>query len=561
MNVGPLTSNGATTSNNQEMAAILNSYFVTVFSKEDVTNIPTTAEMTYDACLSHSTFTKLEVQEALQSLKPGSAPGPDQISSKLLKDFNEILAIPLAIIFNKSLTTGIVPVDWKKANVTPIFKKGKKSDPANYRPISLTSIPCKVMEKLLKERIMSHLVNNSLLNESQHGFRSNKSTTTNLLEFFEGITKDLDNGDNIDLLYLDFAKAFDKVPHQRLLSKLNSHGIRGHILTWISNWLSGRTQRTTLNGSSSTWKQVLSGVPQGSVLGPLLFLIFINDIDEAAGLVKYLNKFADDTKLGHCVNSDEDHKSLQQTIDNLLKWSKDWSMEFNVGKCHILHLGRSNARHQYTMGSRVIQPADKEKDVGILITDNLKPSQQCVEASRRATTILYQISKSFHYRDSKVLVSLYKQHVRCHLEYASPVWSPWNRVDIEMLEKVQRRLIQLIPNLQGQTYEEKLKEVGLPTLEARRLRQDMITTYKFITGKDDVDYNTWFDLHGSAERITRTSSYPQNIIPKSSRTELRKNFFSNRVVNQWNSLPNYIKDSRSTTTFKNLYDKYTQETV
>ena len=130
-----------------------------------------------------------------------------------------------------------------------------------------------------------------------------------------------------------------------------------------------------------------------------------------------------------------------------------------------------------------------------------------------------------------------------------------------MLEKVQRRQIQLIPNLQGQTYEEKLKEVGLPTLEARRLRQDMITTYKFITGKDDVDYNTWFDLHGSAERITRTSSYPQNIIPKSSRTELRKNFFSNRVVNQWNSLPNYIKDSRSTTTFKNLYDKYTQETV
>ena len=157
-------------------------------------------------------------------------------------------------------------------------------------------------------------------------------------------------------------------------------------------------------------------------------------------------------------------------------------------------------------------------------------------------------------------MSLYKQHVICHLEYASPVWSPWNRADIEMLEKVQWCRIQLIPNLQGQTYEEKLKEVGLPTLEVWRLKQDMITTYKFITRKDDVDYNTWFDLHGSAEHITRTSSYSQNIIAKSSCKALRKNFF-NRVVNQWNSLPNCIKDSHSSTTFKNLYYKYTQETV
>ena len=193
---------------------------------------------------------------------------------------------------------GRVPEDWKIENVTLIFKKGSKGDPGNYRPVSLTSVCCKMMESIIRDAITEHLDMNKLINASQHGFSKGRSCATNLLEFLDKVTKVVDEGKPLDVIFLDFAKAFDKVPIKRLLKNRYAHEIRGKLLKWIADWLTNRTQRVALNGQFSSWINVLSGVPQGSVLGQLLFIIYINDINKAAESLDIIRKFSDDTKVG-----------------------------------------------------------------------------------------------------------------------------------------------------------------------------------------------------------------------------------------------------------------------
>jgi len=234
-----------------------------------------------------------------------------------------------------SLETGVVPQDWKEAIVSPLFKKGSKAKPENYRPVSLTSIIGKILESIIKDQIASHLDHFNLIQKSQHGFTKGKSCLTNLLEFLEGVTSDLDDGNSVDLVYLDFAKAFDKVPHRRLAKKLEAHGIGGCILQWIENWLSKRRQCVGINGVYSSWRDVTSGVPQGSVLGPILFVIYINDLD--SDLVSHIGKFADDTKMYKSVNCIADVEMLRNDLTRLDEWSREWQMQFNIDKCVVMH--------------------------------------------------------------------------------------------------------------------------------------------------------------------------------------------------------------------------------
>jgi len=221
-------------------------------------------------------------------LKDGKAPGDDGIIPEFLKKLASVISQPLAIIFSKSVAEGIVPQEWKRANITPLCNKASRSDPGNYRPASLTSHIGKILEAIIKDKLLGHLTLNSLINASQHGFLLRKSCLTNLLEFLEYVTHAVDSGKPVDVMYLDFQKAFDKVPHARLLNKLLAHGISGKILQWIGEWLKGRQQRVVLNGNVSSSLYVIRGVPQRSILGPLLFLIFINDIDKGL-LASYLN--------------------------------------------------------------------------------------------------------------------------------------------------------------------------------------------------------------------------------------------------------------------------------
>ena len=265
--------------------------------------------------------------QSAYTLHPKS-PGVDGIPPQLLMETVEQISIPLAIVFNLSLKEGVVPFEWKEANIIPLFKKGSINKPENYRPVSLTSVICKLLERLIKDHMVDFLVKHKLLNSSQHGFLKARSCLTNMLCFLEEITKWIDVGSPLDIIYLDFQKAFDKVPYQRLLLKLKAHGIGDSITDWIEQWLTDRRQRVVVDGEVSNWKSVLSGVPQGSVLGPILFLIYINDLDD--NITSNVLKFADDTKLFRKVNTDGDKQHLQNDLDILVKWSEKWQMLFNL---------------------------------------------------------------------------------------------------------------------------------------------------------------------------------------------------------------------------------------
>ena len=340
--VGPLKDGaGHLVSDNKEMASMLNSYFSSVFTTE-MDKPPEIQDMVVRHKLENITVTTRKVREKILALKPDSAPGPDGITGHLLQGLVEELAPALALIFSKSMEEGVVPEDWRTANVTPIFKKGARTEPENYRPVSLTSIPCKLIESIVKDSLMAHLEENMLMNPSQHGFMPGKSCATNLLEFFEVVTRTVDDGKNMDIIFLDFEKAFDKVPKECLLAKLAAHGIGGQVLHWVRSRLTARSQRVVLNGEASELAAMESGVPQGSVLGPILFDIFINDIDLLVAMIDILRKFADDTKLGKIILTVEDGKVLQDCLDKLVEWADKWGMKFNTGKCKVMHIGTSN---------------------------------------------------------------------------------------------------------------------------------------------------------------------------------------------------------------------------
>jgi hypothetical protein len=240
---------------------------------------------------------------------------------------------------------------------------------------------CKCFERIIKDEIVRHLESKLLIQDSQHGFRSNRSCLTNLLESSEYITRLIDEGNPMDIIYLDFSKAFDKVPHKRLVEKLKAHGIKGEIVTWIEEWLTDRKQRVVVNGDKSEWEPVVSGVPQGSVLGPILFTVFINDLDDT--IKSKISKFADDTKLIGQAGSTEETDIWQEDLERLNEWAKKWQMSFNADKCKVLHIGKKNMKAQYKIDGKNIGAVREEKDLGVMVTDDLKVAKQCNKAASR----------------------------------------------------------------------------------------------------------------------------------------------------------------------------------
>lgn len=558
--VGPLKEGEQTVDDNQKMATLLNMFFSSVFTKEDTSYMPN-PEKTYfgDIPLSDITIEEDKIQSKIRNLNPSSAGGPDKNGPRLLIEVCDEISYPLALIFTKSLVERCVPSDWKKANVTPIFKKGSKSEVGNYRPVSLTSVICKIMESLIKDAIMQHIALNNIIAPTQHGFMPNKSCLTNLLEYLETLTKLVDEGHSADVVYLDFAKAFDKVPHQRLLLKLEAAGITGNLLGWIQDWLSNRMQRVVLNGKCSEWAEVISGVPQGSVLGPALFILYINDIDGVTTVATVISKFADDTKLICKVNVEEDSIKLQTEINNLYDWSMEWQMLFNSSKCKVMHFGRKNPQVYYTMNGHapagtVLDIVNVEKDLGVIIHTSLKPSKQCAVAAKKANMVLGQMSKAFTYRDRYTWIRLYKQYVRPHLEYAVQAWSPWTEEDINLLESVQKRAVKMTSGLKSQDYEGKLRELNLTTLQDRRRRGDLIEVWKMLQGIENINVATFFTLVDDySNRTTRLSGSLMLAKPKAN-LDIRKNFFTHRVIDHWNNLPYHIKNASSINNFKKSYD-------
>ena len=267
------------------------------------------------------------IEKLLKSLNPHKAAGQDQFKLIVLQTLHAELAPILQVIFQKSLDSGKLLHIWKKANASPIFKKGDKSDPTNYRPISLTCVLCKVLEHIVASSLTKHLTNSNILFELQHGFREKRSCKTQLVTLVDEIAKNMQKGKQTDLILLDFSKAFNKVAHEKLISKLHFYGIRGKILSWIKYFLDSRSQAVVLNGVKSDKIAVSSGVPQGSVLGPILFLAYINDLpDQVKSRVRFL---ADDTAIYLAISSEGESITLQNDLFTLEKWKQRWDMSFN----------------------------------------------------------------------------------------------------------------------------------------------------------------------------------------------------------------------------------------
>ena len=333
------------------------------------------------------------------------------------------------------------------------------------------------MERIIRDEMIKHLVDQGLLATEQHGFVPSKSCITNLLETLDTISTNLSKGHEIILIFLDFAKAFDKVCHKSLIIKLKAYGFDTKIINWIEDFLRHRKQRVVLGEHYSDWKEVTSGVPQGSVIGPLLFVIFINDMPDVVNHI--LKLFADDSKLIGIIKDLNDQILLQNDIDALVKWSQDWRMLFNFSKCKKMTISKSNRQckmfpFEFSMCSadgnqrHPIEESDLEKDLGVYINSNLKFDSHVKMAAKKANSVLGMLKRAFRFWNEKTFKILYTTFVRPHLEYAAPAWSPYRRKDILVLEKIQQRATKIVPSLKNLCYADRLAKLNLTSLEIRR---------------------------------------------------------------------------------------------
>ncbi|KAL8614437.1 hypothetical protein ACOMHN_007773 [Nucella lapillus] len=546
--------NGSKTTSDQEKAELLNNFFHSVFTHEDDGPLPDPPTAEYSTTLEDFEISEEKVLKLLQTLKIHKATGPDGINPLVLSKAADILAHPVTILFRKSLEDGQVPQDWRTATVSPIFKKGSRLQPCNYRPVSLTCILCKVMEKLIRENVIKHLDENVLISRQQHGFVQGRSCVTQLLDVMDAWTEILDAGGSVDIIYMDFMKAFDSVPHRRLLMKLAAYGIQGKVLDWTRAFLTDRQQSVVVNGAKSQTAPVTSGIPQGSVVGPMLFVVYINDLPNIC--VSEVKLFADDTKLYTRSDIPGATTALQADLDKLQQWSQDWLLRFHPQKCSVMKLGSKKSEVEYTMqdatqGTTVLEEHEHEKDLGVHVDNKLCFKEHVAKSTAKANKIVGIIRRTFDYLSNDLFAQLYKSLVRPILEYGHSVWQPHHKTLCSEVEDVQRRATKLLAPLRDKPYPERLMILGLPTLEHRRNRGDMIDLYKYMYGIYDSD-RPKFEI--TKNRATRGNSL--RIIKKHCRLDVRSGTFSQRVVNTWNDLPEFVVRAPSMNSFKGRLDAH-----
>ena len=492
-----------------------------------------------------------EIYVMLKDIDCSKSSSPQCVHPRVLKEAAKQLTKPIHILYETSLHVGELPSRWKKSYVSPIFKAGDKHVAANYRPVAITSILCRMLEKIIRNQMLNHIKNNEILNDCQHGFRERRSCDTNLLETLENITRIIDEGSVVDEIFLDLAKAFDKVPHRRLMYKLKRLGISDTVLCWVESFITGRTQQVNLRGKLSKSVNVLSGVPQGSVLGPILFTLYINDLPQS--VASMCSIFADDTKLYRKINTIEDADALQNDLNMLIEWCNTWGMTFNAKKCKVMHFGKNNCKYLYHMEGCILQEEKDQKDLGVMVSSSLKVHSQVVNCAKKANKVVNMIKRTFSFLDKDIFVKLYKTFVRPIIEYGQTVWAPYHEKDINILEDVQRRATKLVPGMEELDYEERLKQLKLYSLEDRRRRGDMIYTYKIINSLVNVDQSRFFRFSDNPHRSRGHLKKLELSNPKP-KTDIRRNFFSQRSIIPWNELSAKTVDSSTTKEFKRNYD-------
>lgn len=500
-----------------------------------------------------------KVKEAIKDIKNNAAPGPDQFPAIFLKNCSEELSIPLCTLYRNSLDSGIIPRQLKSARITPIHKGGSQADPSNYRPIALTSHIIKVLEKILVNYMTSYLEENNKLNKHQYGFRAGRSCLAQLLAHHETVLTSLEHNSNVDVIYLDFTKAYDKVDIGILLHKVREMGITGKLGLWLHSFLTDRKQVVTVDGVVTQPSAVISGVPQGSVLGPLLFLIHISDID-AHVRHSLLASFADDTRVLKEVSSDHDAALLQSDLNALYSWAKLNNMSFNNNKFeHMMYNTRphTTVAHVYTAQDETsIATKEHVRDLGVTLSSDGSFSMHIINVTKKARGQVGWILRTFKTRDSLPMLTLYKTLVLPLLEYCCQLWSPWKVGDKQLLEGVQRSFTSKITAVNHLDYWGRLEALDLYSLERRRERYTIIYIYKILNGSVINNINLHTTVHQRLGRLCHI----ERVHPCSSirvRT-LKENAFAIRGPKLFNALPKYLRDPNYTSLeqFKTQLDKF-----
>jgi hypothetical protein len=495
-------------------------------------------------------FSTSHVRRAIKKLNAKTKGGPDGIPPIFFKNCCDELCYPLTLLYQLSFTSSFLPPEWLGAIVTPIFKKGCRSDPNNYRPVALTATMCKLMECIIKTQLLSLLVSKGLISKNQHGFLAKHSTTTNLLECTFDWLVTLSSRKSTDIIYIDFARAFDSVVFTKLLFKLeNMFGISGNLLKWISAFLLNRTQCVAVDYCLSNVCVVTSGVPQGSVLGPILFLIFINDIDSVCCGNTILKLFADDAKLYSEIEINCTSSSLQNSLDHLVKWADLWQLKINISKCHVLSTSNSNNSKlcAYYLNNVRLSSCENVMDLGVTVSINLSFNMHINNIVAKSLQRVSTLFRGFITRDLLVMRKAFITYIRPLVEYNSLIWSPSHVFLIDLIESVQRKFTKRIPCLSSLCYADRLTRIALEPLELRRLRFDLLNYYKILHNLSPLKPSDYFLIYHPPE-TSRSSTWYLHKPIKASNSLFSSFFFRN--VDSWNSLPAALRSSSSLSHFK-----------
>lgn len=521
------------------------------------------------------------IKDLLAAVNTNKACGPDNIHGMILKNCAASLSRPLSLIFSLSYNCGSLPNEWKIANVVPIHKKGSKADIENYRPISLTSLVMKIFERVLKDELLTRTEH--LLDPRQHGFLSSRSCTTNMVGFVDSVVHSLTDINNFstDVVYFDFAKAFDSVNHDLILYKLkHTYNIDGRLLKFIANYLQGRKQSVVVDGHNSSEKPVLSGVPQGSILGPILFVLFINDLPAGLSSGTEVALYADDTKIWRDITCELDQKILQSDIDYLNDWAHRNKMKFHPKKCKVLSLGNRPSplsvlpmtTFHYLIGGELLEFALSEKDLGVHINQKLNFDENCNILLTKANQKFGLMKRTCHFvHDLKRKRCLYLSLVRSLFEHCSPVWHPNNLTMLAKLENFQKKCIKWILCEEALSYDihttyiAKCQQINILPLHLRFKLNDLLFFYKVVNSLIPISlppYLSWFNgetrLRSThLDRLSIVCSLP----PLTNKSRILKKSFFFRTHTAWNSLPLELRESRSITIFKSRLKSYLWESV
>lgn len=539
----------------REKANLFNRFFQSVFIHDNGNALDLTPRVLEK--MAYSEISYVEILDAVHDSKDKISRTPDQVPIYFIKRVIGPLLTPLLFLFNSFYKNGFVPNQWKMANIIPVFKKGNRNKAQNYRPISLTSSFCRLFESIISKRILYHLQNNSLLSTKQFGFLPKKSTTSNLITCYYNWLVSFSSNHVTDVVYTDISKAFDTVSHVKLISVLVNYGLNKCTITWIKNFLEIRQQQVSIGSFLSDPLPVWSGVPQGSVLGPLLFIIFINDITNCSKILNPLGDlslFADDAKF-----FGTNQHLLQSSLNFVTSWTKDRQLKLAEKKCLALQICKPAKRKtsKFTLNDYELNQSPNIKDLGIYISSDLKWADHISFIYNKASVKAYQILKTFQTNNFSTLLKLYLTYIRPILEHNTVLWSPWMKKDILKIESIQRNYLRKVfmkCGISFSSYSERLIKSKIKSLHYRRSIFDLHLLYKIVNNISDLQFSHFFttkstnyNMRGKTTKIYTKQTYND--------PQWTNSFFA-RSVRLWNLLPDCICDSKTLKEFKTKLDNF-----